>query len=82
VRRDTFRKHVLEVMEDGSLSPHELGRLNQLREALDLDDEQANLLIDLAVENTRQTGGAQGVNFCPHCGKSLVSHQTPKKDDA
>tara|TARA_B100000965_G_scaffold170629_3_gene142421 strand:+ start:57847 stop:58860 length:1014 start_codon:yes stop_codon:yes gene_type:complete len=82
VRRDTFRKHVLEVMEDGSLTPHELGRLNQLREALDLDDEQANLLIDLAVENSRQTGEAQGVNFCPHCGKSLVSHLTPKKDDA
>ena len=47
-----------------------------------IDDEQANLLIDLAVENSRQTGGAQGVNFCPHCGKSLVSHLTPKEDDA
>lgn len=82
VRRDTFRKHVLEVMEDGSLTPHELGRLNQLREALDLDDEQANLLIDLAVENTRQLAGSQGMNFCPHCGNSLVSHPVSKVDDA
>ena len=39
LRRDTFRKHVMEMIADGSMSPHELSRLNQLRETLGLDDD-------------------------------------------
>ncbi|GGF62410.1 ion transporter [Alteromonas lipolytica] len=72
LRRDTFRKHVMEVMEDGSLTPHELSRLNQLRETLGLDDDQANLLIDLAQDYKQQNQqDDQHFRYCPHCGKSL-----------
>ena len=73
LRRDTFRKHVMEVIADGSLSPHELSRLNQLRETLGLDDDQANLLIDIAQEYNQHNQHASPYQYCPHCGKSLPS---------
>ncbi|MDG6097578.1 ion transporter [Alteromonas sp. ZYF713] len=75
LRRDTFRKHVMEVIADGSLSPHELSRLNQLRETLGLDDDQANLLIDIAQEYNQQNQHASTYQYCPHCGKSLPAGQ-------
>lgn len=75
LRRDTFRKHVMEVIADGKLSPHELSRLNQLRETLGLDDDQANLLIDITQESNQQNQPATPYHYCPHCGKSLSSEQ-------
>ena len=77
LRRDTFRKHVMEVIADGSLSPHELSRLNQLRETLGLDDDQANLLIDIAQEYSQQNLRSTPYSYCPHCGKSLPVRQEP-----
>lgn len=78
LRRDTFRKHVMEVIADGSLSPHELSRLNQLRETLGLDDDQANLLIDLAQEYKKHNEAAQDrYHYCPHCGKALPEPHHP-----
>lgn len=72
LRRDTFRKHIVEALADGSLSTHELARLNQLREALDLDDDQANLLIDLAQENKEKEIQSKHFSYCPHCGEKLA----------
>lgn len=71
VKREMFRKHLLEVFADGTLTAHELARLSQLSSALDLGDQEANLLIDIAKEKNKLKQADAAVNFCPHCGKSL-----------
>jgi voltage-gated potassium channel len=80
IRRDTFKKHVINAISDGALSPHELKRLNQIRDALDLDDAQASILIDL-VKDTTNSQPHSDACYCPHCGKKLPQATTEKEEN-
>lgn len=78
IRRDTFRKYVLEAINDGDLTPQEITKLQKLRDTLDLDDKQASLVISLmrdqmVKKNPQQGQSAATPTVCPHCKKSLIS---------
>lgn len=78
IRRDTFRKYVLEAINDGDLTPQELTKLQKLRDTLDLDDKQASLVISLmrdqmAKKNPHSNQSPESPTVCPHCQKSLIS---------
>lgn len=73
LRRDTFNKHVRDALSDGELTSHEIKRLHQIRDTLELDDKQAKLLIELAREEHATSTPSDPYQYCPHCGIRLSS---------
>lgn len=71
IRRAKFRKEALSAIADGKISHHEASKLNHLRDVLDLDKEEVELVIKLF--SNQQSAPAS----CPHCGKDL--HSPPIK---
>lgn len=47
LRRDRFKDTVRIALDDGQLSSHDLDHINRVRELLDLDEEEARLIIRL-----------------------------------
>lgn len=63
-KRSTFRRQVLKALADGNLTQSEMDKLHQLKDTLDLDDEDLQQVIRLFnQQNTPQ--------HCPHCGGKL-----------
>ncbi|MFT4994093.1 MAG: voltage-gated potassium channel [Paraglaciecola sp.] len=66
-RRETFRLKVKEALADGKLSSQEYTYLEQLRESLDIEKEQAELVFNLMDKQHSKPAA----NHCPHCGKAI-----------
>lgn len=66
-RRETFRLKVQQAMKDGKVNFREREELEKLRNELDMDKEEAELLINLAPQDSHSSSA----NHCPHCGKAI-----------
>jgi len=66
-RRETFRLSIQNAMKDGKVSVSDRGKLETLRHALDMDKEEAELLINLAPQDQHTSSASH----CPHCGKPI-----------
>lgn len=64
--KQRFKNELKEMLQDGELSEKEKHQLKRLQEDLNLDDEEAQLLIKMV--------DADHHLVCPHCHKSLI-HQ-------
>lgn len=65
-RSETYKRAMQMALKDGRLSEFEAGKLEQLREELGINPEEA-LNAKLQVRHDQQKAGT-----CPHCGKSLL----------
>lgn len=66
-RREKFRAKVKAALADGALDHNEIAELESLREALDLDKEDAMQLFNII--NSQRA--AHLVKDCPHCKKPI-----------
>lgn len=64
-RSETFRRAVVMALQDGRISKFESGKLEQLREQLGINADDA-LNTELQVQRDQQQ-----VDTCPHCGAPL-----------
>lgn len=72
-RQQKFNVLLKEMLRDGIVTDQEWTDLEVLRKELDLDEEEAELLIQLSEARTRQA------QECPHCGGTL--HPGRRKED-
>jgi len=73
-RQQKFNILLNEKLEDGYVTDEEWRELEALRQELELDEEEAELLIKLSEARNREAP------TCPHCGKQL--HPLRRKEDA
>jgi voltage-gated potassium channel len=66
-KRETFRLKVKEAFADGKLTETELATIEELRESLDIEKGQAELVFNLAASQRRKPTASS----CPHCGKAI-----------
>lgn len=66
-RRETFRLKVKEALSDGKLTSEEFLGLEQLRESLDIEKEQAELVFNTIDRQNKKPAASH----CPHCGKTI-----------
>lgn len=66
-RRETFKLKVKEALADGKLTSQEYLDLEQLRESLDIEKEQAELVFNMIDKQNKKPAASH----CPHCGKSI-----------
>ncbi len=72
-RQQKFNVLLKEMLRDGIVTDQEWTDLEVLRKELDLDEEEAELLIELSEARTQQ------LQACPHCGGTL--HPARRKED-
>lgn len=70
-RRDTFRVHVQDALQDGRLDEHEWAELDQLGQSLGLSSEDTRLLMDVLSRRYLIMNQKKNATHCPHCKKSL-----------
>lgn len=68
MRRNSYERELLHVLEDGVISDDELAHLEDLRSELGVTEHEAD---DIA-QGTRVLARAPVPDECPHCGKSLA----------
>lgn len=66
-RRETFRLKIKQALANGRVSAYEMRELEKLRDSLDIDKGEAELLFNLAHKSDTKPVAS----LCPHCGKSL-----------
>lgn len=66
-RKEKYNHYIQRFLKDGILDEHERWRLEQLREELGLDSEEALQLL----HNVMQQERASAADKCPHCGESV-----------
>ena len=66
-RRETFKLKVQEALADGKLTFEEYSKLEQVRESLDIEKEQAELVFNMLGKHN----GKPAASHCPHCGLAI-----------
>ncbi len=66
-RKQQFNQYIERFMKDGVLDEQERWKLEQLREELGLDSDEALQLLHTTMHEARRSAPDR----CPHCGKSL-----------
>lgn len=65
LKRDRFKETVRTVLEDGKFSEHDKGHIERVRDLLDLDEEEAQLIVRL-LQHHHSTSQKPSVDKKPH----------------